>query len=348
METPSSLGIPFVASNSQQSFRLLELPPELLELINSERPTLTLKSASPGPSPPGGNTSQPHAVLCTENKTFEVRQVQSSNSIYLLSPTSYASPPRETLTDSALSIVGTSQATLELVPVTLSAIPFLTQAIPTYSGAADGDGDLENMSGGSNLSKLEVKADVPFSDAEFAIAWKHIVAFELDGAAMKPTPVALYAAWKAILCAATSEGIKLQNGFSLPQLLTVMEEDEQPQPLVEAIITRVSTDAVTARLDKSKSIPWIGILILKLHQQLNSSLSVNQFLQEWKDQVLSEWVQDISLDKIQGLFTCPTPQTIKFNDNNVDSIEGKNTTKSKSSNPKAGKWHEKFRHTTNR
>jgi hypothetical protein len=38
MSSQDTTGIPFSASHQQQAFRLLELPPELLQLIESENP----------------------------------------------------------------------------------------------------------------------------------------------------------------------------------------------------------------------------------------------------------------------------------------------------------------------
>jgi sister chromatid cohesion protein DCC1 len=38
MSSQDAIGIPFTASHQQQAFKLLELPPELLTLLESDNP----------------------------------------------------------------------------------------------------------------------------------------------------------------------------------------------------------------------------------------------------------------------------------------------------------------------
>ncbi|KAG4026047.1 hypothetical protein MFRU_046g00530 [Monilinia fructicola] len=76
---PDSLSIPFSSTHPQQPFKLLELPPDLLTLLESHNPpTLQITSA---PTPPH------HAHLTTSTgKTYALRQKNTSNPLMVLEP----------------------------------------------------------------------------------------------------------------------------------------------------------------------------------------------------------------------------------------------------------------------
>ncbi|KAM3069379.1 hypothetical protein ACMFMG_005484 [Clarireedia jacksonii] len=79
MATQYEHDIPFSATHRPQAFKILELPPELLALLESDAPpTLTITSS---PLPPH------HAHLSVSNgKTYMLRQKNTSNPIMILSP----------------------------------------------------------------------------------------------------------------------------------------------------------------------------------------------------------------------------------------------------------------------
>ncbi|KAL4923970.1 putative sister chromatid cohesion protein Dcc1 [Aspergillus undulatus] len=92
MSTQSTPSILFTHRSSQQGFRLLELPPDLAEVLDSENPPiLELKSPSPSPNTntTTSNSSGPgtdYVNLCTPTNTYSIRQVHSSNSLHILRP----------------------------------------------------------------------------------------------------------------------------------------------------------------------------------------------------------------------------------------------------------------------
>ncbi|KAL4807683.1 hypothetical protein BDV18DRAFT_158889 [Aspergillus unguis] len=92
MSTQSTPSILFTHHSRQQGFRLLELSPDLAELLSSDNPpTLELKS----PAADSAATSNAHLApageyvnICTPTQTYSIRQVQSSNSLHILRPSS--------------------------------------------------------------------------------------------------------------------------------------------------------------------------------------------------------------------------------------------------------------------
>ncbi|KAM0432877.1 hypothetical protein ACHAPT_004579 [Fusarium lateritium] len=94
-----SRGITVQHAPSDKNYRLIELPPELQSLLESDTaPVLTLES------------SDTSALLKTPSKTYALRQKNTSNAIMLLSPT----PSTPENPEQGISIVSTIRETVEL------------------------------------------------------------------------------------------------------------------------------------------------------------------------------------------------------------------------------------------
>lgn len=107
LSSQSVAGIPLNHAPSGTAYKLLELPPELLALLESDSPpTLRLE-----PSPTAGLLRTP------DNKTWSLRQKNTSNALILLQ----ASAPAPAHHEPALSTVATLHETVELVPEAQSA-----------------------------------------------------------------------------------------------------------------------------------------------------------------------------------------------------------------------------------
>ncbi|RMJ18665.1 hypothetical protein BHE90_002773 [Fusarium euwallaceae] len=94
-----SRGITVQHTPSETNYRLIELPPELQSLLESDSaPVLTLES------------SDTSALLKTPSKTYALRQKNTSNAFMLLSPT----PSTPENPEQGISIVSTIRETVEL------------------------------------------------------------------------------------------------------------------------------------------------------------------------------------------------------------------------------------------
>ncbi|EAQ87549.1 predicted protein [Chaetomium globosum CBS 148.51] len=114
MSIQTSPGIPLSHAPDGTGYKLLELPPELLELLES-------------PDPPTRNALHPSptaALLRTKSKTYSLRQKNTSNALILLAPTATtttgddgtSSSPTAAVVVGGLSTIATVHDTTELVP----------------------------------------------------------------------------------------------------------------------------------------------------------------------------------------------------------------------------------------
>ncbi|KAI9836386.1 MAG: hypothetical protein M1819_001416 [Sarea resinae] len=379
MATQNASSIPFSYSHEQQHFRLLELPPALLEPLNaSSPPTLSIKSSSSSTSRSDPASTQ--AVLCTPSQTYQLRQVQSSNTIFLIQPS--AAHQREASGDevpilsgaSRLSAIASSKSTLELHHSTASAIPHLKQLLLPYDATLDDDRDpymnTQQPMGAASIRRTRKStfSDMPFCDNECERSWRSLVAFEHDGACFLPSASSSMDVWKALHTSAVAEGIDLTKQFKVYDLWALVQEDGFPQGLVEAVIRRVSSEEDQgvdwACLDQETCIRWLGIMVLaQFQEKTHLDLATKEFLRLWRDALPAKWKVDDSiegpmplsrLDSLKGFYTHPTTTSIRIvprwdelTSAGTASATATTTSTTSSSTSKGSlsnrKWHEKFK-----
>ncbi len=209
--------------------------------------SLSLKSTSLETSN-NSSSSQTHAVLCTDDKTFNVRQVHSSNSVHLIVPTEIrATSHTHVAGELGVTAIAQCATTLELAPVVADATSILKGIIPLYRGSSGliecgiDLGDLTNPT--ENRTKQELFENVPLSRREFEEAWLEICAFETDGYTWVPSTFHRSGIWKSIMAAAILGSADLAEGFS-PSILKdiVIKQDSYPEALFDAVLRRLCRD----------------------------------------------------------------------------------------------------------
>ncbi|EAW19157.1 putative sister chromatid cohesion protein Dcc1 [Aspergillus fischeri NRRL 181] len=358
MSTQAARSILFTHTSPQQGFRLLELSSELAELLSSkEAPTLELKSPSASHLPNSSTDSEHHDYvnLCTPNRTYRIRLVQSSNPIHILQP-SDGGAQRGDITmvgaDDEMNLVETVTtiakcgSTLELhTPAEgFSAVSFLGRILAVY------DGDEGSEAVGFDLEPSEkdgvirrIFEDVPVSRAQCEAGWIEICAFVLGRAhkgedaarcCRRPSARAKLEVWKRVLEGAVLQGIHLDQQFLVSDLWkSVLDDgDEEPFPraLFEAVVKRVCEadgqaqglvdgDMKWASIDKARCTRWVGETYLEaMAPAQGSAIGRSEFLNAWKDHLPDSWRDEVALPKLtENSYRHPDQTTIYFV-NNID------------------------------
>lgn len=289
MSTQDDTGIWFDISNEQQNFHLLELPPSLLPLVASSNPpryvlildvcnsqdegstdmseSLWLKSAEPPSSTIGSKRSSPSAVLCTDDHTYQLRQVQSSNSVFILQPSERRCRDSE-IASPGLIAIAQCTATLGLLPSDAAASiamvsQLLKKCLLPYQGTETNVGIEPNTASSgkrkalqdrlvltwmltSNLGKHKdrnsILQDAPCSTEQFEKTWNQLCAFDVLGRAWLPTPSALAMVWKSILSATTFSGVNFEQRFDVRPIAEMVADDGYPWALFIAVLTRLVSE----------------------------------------------------------------------------------------------------------
>lgn len=274
-------------------------------------------------------------MLCTPNKSFQMRQVQTSNSIFVTQPT--LDVHGNGIPAPATCAIAACTATLELHPADTSAVPYLDDALPVYDMVS---GEVDTTHNGK--SKAAVFADIPLSNGQCEQGWTDVVAFELSGSSYRPSANTLRQVWSAINAAALAEGMKLDSQFLGYDLAELVREEGFPASLAQAIFGHLAsagqdTSGHWSCLDRRKVLSFVGRTLLQAKQG-PAGHPIADFVEEWKDSLPEAWRDDADLKAIDGAYKNPTSTTIVAKEYTSVSAE--------SAVPKAtaakGKWHEKF------
>ena len=202
-----------------------------------------LKSAVPKTAIAGG--AVPNAVLCTNDETFEVRQIQSSNTLYILQP-SHAIPQVGSqfrdLQDFGMSAIAQCKAILEVVHTSASPLPYLKQRLPTYPTSQSEDMSSTPTTEGRLANLLALVEDVPFSKGELEKGLIELCAVESNDQIWLPSAQTLLLVWKSFLSAATVKGTNIKSSFPISEVLTLVEEDGFPEPLLVAMLRKQASE----------------------------------------------------------------------------------------------------------
>jgi hypothetical protein len=221
--------------------------------------------------------------LCTSTQTYSLRQVQSSNSIFLIKPLSGAGNRRKGLegdgdatiegdgtglgVGDTVTAVAQCKATLELQKLEArdSAIAFLRQSLRLYDQLpADADAlrlDVGMADAGRIVMDIEKQrtktrafADVPLSTAECERGWVEICGFVHDdpvnggSVCLRPSASVKLEMWKRIIEGSVLQGINLAERFLVRNLWKAVVDGDATESSGEDPFPKGLFDAVVRRL----------------------------------------------------------------------------------------------------
>jgi sister chromatid cohesion protein DCC1 len=275
-------------------------------------------------------------VLCTPKKTFQLRQVQTSNSLFVTQPA--LETHGNEIPIPGTCAVASCIATLELHPSDESAGALLRDALPVYDIVA---GEADAIANGK--SKASVFDHLPLSQGQCEAGWLEITAFEHEDSSYLPSANTLSQVWRSISAAALAEGVKLDSQFLTSDITRAVAEEGHPPGLVEAILSFLSAegqdvDSPWSCLDRAKTVAFTGKTVLEAKR--GSASLIAEFTDAWEDLLPEAWRKDAQLSAIDGLCDFPTDTTIRLKGAAATSFH--NTAAPVASKPSAQKWHEKF------
>ncbi|KAH8728762.1 sister chromatid cohesion protein Dcc1 [Phaeosphaeriaceae sp. PMI808] len=327
-------GVPLSIAHEMQQFRLFELPSDIVALIDAPHPPrLSIKSRAPSSTP---NDKPAYAVLCTPDKTFELRQVQTSNLLFITQPA--LETHGNEIPISVTRAIASCTQTLELHPYTPSAATLLREILPIYELI---DGEIDAIS--NQQSKTAIFEDLPLSDGQCQTGWDELIAFEHENSSYQPSANALSQVWSSINAAALAEAVKLDNQFLTDEITRAVTEEGYAPNFVEALLRYLSKDGQDTNgpwscLDRVKTVTFIGKILLEAKH--GNDFLIAEFTDTWEDKLPEAWCKDAQLSAIEGAYEFPTETTIRTKKTGTTTtIVGGPAATAKSS---AGKWHEKF------
>ena len=329
----------YILPSSSLAVQKLNLPSFSLAIKSARVDSSDTRSSSESDSSPS------HAVLCTPDKTFHLRQVQTSNSVFIAQPTPFQDDAASIPNDGIMAVAQCS-ATLELIPSEDSALPYLKKLLPLWTKDRTSVTD-------SPRSKHDVLSDIPLSDAEIEIAWTQLCAFELgttrpDGSTsgFRPASSDLLEFWKAICAASYAEAIPLDDPLDPEVVWRLVSDEGYPRPFFYAVMRRlvvqanapVDTAGGKIRIGHGHCARWTAALVLETQARSAEGLPEGRFLEQWRDLLPEDWRANVSMASIEDLFGRPAPGMVMAKGSAAQADPGNSGPRSK-----ARRWHDKFR-----
>lgn len=267
-------------------------------------------------------------VLCTDDKTYRLRQKNSSNSVYILEIA-----PSQT---GAIAIAQ-CQSTLELSSHSgLSASHFIRQLVPLYSSTG-------STASGGPANQRELFDSIPLSERECQIAYEQLaIAIEpSSGRPIMASAEVKIGLWRSMIDGISAEGLSPIDLASETTLRRVLDSaGVEDLVIARAIVTAVGvgrhTDENTFKTQHA--VRWLGINLLEM-TAMHAAVQTREFLNEWKDLLPEAWRSEADATLLQSYATVEESGAyIRCNPAEYgvgDSSAGFRTTQRK--------WHERFK-----
>lgn len=237
------------------------------------------------------NPSADYVNLCTTSQTYLLRQVHSSNSIFLVKTAGEGTNNSNNYDDNistnnaidrrnSVTAIAQCKSTLELQSPKAdhSALSFMLEKLPVYDAPEiDGGMDIDLEHHGNQKNSLDESgrekavdkffADVPLSQAECVKAWVEVCGFaHKEGDNFKcwqPSVMAKLDIWKKIIEGSLLQEINLESQFLVKDLWAAIKDDEAPQDdvpfpkaLFNAVILRLSDGFSEEHLNTGPRCKW--------------------------------------------------------------------------------------------
>lgn len=286
------------------------------------------------------------AVLCTADQTFNIRQVSTSNTVYVTHPCSGSGTDENELPESGLLAIAQCDSSLEVLTAKdVSAIQYLKAALPVY--ASTGHRDTSNRT-----SKQPIFDNIPASQGQCEQAWKDLTCFELDdGGCFVPSPALRHATWRAVMTQATADAWDFEQEHQDEVGLLPEEAAEYPRELASAIaqaIRQGSDNDGGYAVDRAKCVHLVGRTLLEALSQVapDGFIGTADFLRQWRSELPERWFSDASVDTLKGWYHQTSGgKRIAFaqGQNSSGSTKDGVAVEGKSALGVKRKWHDKFR-----
>ena len=288
--------------------------------------------------------------MCTDAKTFSLRQVNTSNSLYVAN-TTHLEDDKDDPPVSGLQATAKSDFTLELSPMAAD-VAHAKSCIKALLPVCSSTGHWQSK---TLRSKDELFADVPYSYLECQTAFEALACFELDEpkGCFVPSGQVKLEGWKRITEEAAELRVDLTGVVSDTQANNItLQATDLPKKLVQAVRDAMVDESKKEQgrfLDEQSCAAFLGIAQLETSTQGHSSTSLTAFLAAWKDLLPEKWRDAAKLEVLQGQYSLLNDgRDIALAGSRADQQHQGQSGKAAAADGKSllgakRKWHDKFR-----
>lgn len=283
-----------ISSAQDHVYKLVQIPPDLLALMKAGDQKILFKAPA---------AAKNHLVVCTDNDTYTVRQMNHSNTVLLVNDMQ-ANPLGATLAHLALPPEGRL-----LLGVSLSSYEY--ELTPT-SGYIDVSGIATYTGQGAIASQktvADVLADLPIARLQFEREWHQICGSEVDGRAVLLGLAFVTDALYSLISHLVAQRV---DAFDPAQVAEQVQKDD---PRVSAAVVATLAGKFCVRvaghyqLDKEAVAQWFGVEALK-HSA--GAVADNELLLQWKSSLPPFFSAPLEMRLLHGHYCRPAPGKVRY------------------------------------
>ncbi|KAF8558056.1 hypothetical protein OG21DRAFT_1504749 [Imleria badia] len=281
----SQLELRFSPSTEQDAgaFRLIELPPELCQLIDAavetkpSRPILSIK----------GHPTE-DAVVCTADKTYTLRSVVLSNTVLVVTPS-------RTDPDGTVHVRDQLHEVLEVVP----SVPRLHKLAVLLRGMEYDEGDEDRRASLPRYSYEQAREEIQASEAQLNVGLRERRILVLDGYLRPIAPAHLNTILELFLNYLVSLSLS-HDAAPVDDLVSALADDHDvPREVSSQVMSWFGqVGEGTWKMDVKAVVAEIGLGILRHHK--HEPILETEFMTKWKNAVGDAFESAVSLQLLSG------------------------------------------------
>ncbi|KAI0256129.1 sister chromatid cohesion protein Dcc1 [Lactifluus subvellereus] len=276
------------------SFRLLELPSDLCKLIESSVGGDLNLAIKGGP--------EDDAVLCTSDRTYNIRSVTLSNSVLVVSPS-----PDLDASEGQVVIQDSLKELLELVPAVprLHRLGALLREHQWEEGHEEED---ENFTGAAKRKRFTLdhaRIELQASEEELVQALKEKHVLIIDDALRPLSPSYLHKILELLLMHLVSLS-QPHDAASVLELSRSLEYEHEVRREVTLQVMRWYGEVDAAdelwKMDVERVVRQVGLGVLRQHK--GNPVPEDEFMAKWSTAIGDTFVASMSLKLLTGNYLC--------------------------------------------
>lgn len=285
-----------ISTPDDHVYKLVQLPPDLVDYMKAH-PKKPLLFKSPV-------SSHNHLVLCTQDSTYTVRQMNHSNTALLVNDMAVNG-----LGHTLVSASSDAGGARDLLAVGLSTYQYELTKTPGYidtNGVPFYDGKAPTT---STKTVEHVRLDSPIADAQFDAAWYNLLGCEVDGHAVILSPEFVTDALHTVISVVIAGRL---DTFTLDDIAAKVHNQNKLYSggVVHTLTQRFCLhDENTLQLDKAAIARWFGVHTLKLNPQ---ALPDNELLLKWKSSLPPFFDVLLDMAALHGYYCRPVVGTVRY------------------------------------
>lgn len=283
--------------SSDCSYKFIQLPPDLLEYVESGGGELSIKVP---------DEKKHYAVLCTENKTYQLIQMNHTNTVLLLNDTS-VNKIGQNISDyqpqgeGEGNVVSFASLSYEYEPRVTSG-HINVENLPVFDGQ-------KLSSSSTNVTVNQILDLSPISKTEFFVEWYDLCGTEFKNQAATLSGPFVTEILSTLLTILIAERVDYRQELEVPQIIDWMRAQNTNMTLsfIETVLHKFGTcNKKVVTLDHEKIPAWFGLqALIDTHSRI---LTENDFLLSWKLLLPAFYNVPIDLKQLRGNFCRPLAQ----------------------------------------